>query len=261
MPVLLAGVSHDIGNAVLPVVGMAELLGREAEPGTETRRKLDLLIEATLRTFNLCQKLTCFALREGSGRMVVELGWLLRDAQRWLEGDGVSSRLIVEACEEPVLVMGNPLQLLRLVTLLLESAWESLPPPCGEEAALAVKDARPCVRLGLSIDRTARPPLALLTVAAHAAICHGSDGSPRRPAGRSDPPRLLACRELAREQGGGLDVLGAAGVDVAGAHRDGYVVRLPLVGTLAPGESPAELASCPVPRAERFERGEAPAAS
>jgi PAS domain S-box-containing protein len=73
---LAAGVAHDFNNLLSPILGYSSLLIDEAEPGTELRRGLELIYEASTRAQGITSQLM-FLGREkaqASGRMEMARG-------------------------------------------------------------------------------------------------------------------------------------------------------------------------------------------
>ena len=126
---LAAGVAHEINNPLFAILGLVEFLLKEAEPGTKTRRRLELVQETGLEIKAIVRALLDFARERSDEQGVVSLREVLSQTVELLRRTSAAKQVeIVERyCAEETLVHASSGQLKQVFVNLVANAQQAMP--------------------------------------------------------------------------------------------------------------------------------------
>jgi PAS domain S-box-containing protein len=126
---LAAGVAHEINNPLFAILGLTEFLLKEAEPGSKTQTRLDLIQQTGLEIKEIVRALLDFARENTEERHVVSLEDVVRSTvdlvRRTNAHKGVE--LVDEYEGTEVLVKASPNQLKQIFLNLIANARQAMP--------------------------------------------------------------------------------------------------------------------------------------
>jgi PAS domain S-box-containing protein len=125
---LASGVAHDFNNVLSVIKGKAVLLRRQVEEQDPRRRYVDDILASVDRAASLTGNLLTFGRREVLRPEAMDLVEFLRRFERSLRGlvrDGVELRFALPP--DPLPVVGEPLQLERVLMNLVTNAQDAMP--------------------------------------------------------------------------------------------------------------------------------------
>lgn len=133
--VLTGGVAHDFNNVLLTILSNAELSLDLLEPGTEVRKMLSAIVDASKRAGRFCQQMLAYAGRGTLKTSRVEIGSLIPELSSLVQV-AVSKKTNLEYAliDQPVFVEGDENQLLQVIMNLVTNAAEAI----GEDEGLIV---------------------------------------------------------------------------------------------------------------------------
>jgi signal transduction histidine kinase len=179
---LAAGVAHEINNPLFAILGLTEFLLTEAEPGSKSRERLELIQETGLEIKEIVRALLDFAREDPGKRRTVPLEDVVESAVDLVRRTNANKGVELVASYEAggALVDASPSLLKQIFLHLMTAALRAVPD--GGVIAIAVR------RDASWLD---------------ASVSH--DG-----AAALDPsPGLAVSRGLAEEQGGRLTASGS----------------------------------------------------
>ncbi|MBI3450627.1 MAG: PAS domain S-box protein [Acidobacteria bacterium] len=125
---LAGGIAHDFNNILTGVIGYAELLKLDAQPGTKVHNAADVIHKAARRGADLTQQLLGFA-RKGKQRDVtIDVRATIREVVDLL-GRTIDKKIVItqkhhgaESC-----VVGDPSQIQQIILNLAVNARDAMP--------------------------------------------------------------------------------------------------------------------------------------
>jgi two-component system NtrC family sensor kinase len=151
---LTAGVAHQINNPLFAVLGLVELLLRDAEPGSKAEERLRLVQESGLEIKEVVRSLLEFARGSADGRQLFALEQVVLQAVNLVRRTSASKGVaLVERYEaDGALVHASPNQITQSFLALLTNARQAMPDGgsvtidvrrAGAEALATVADTGP----------------------------------------------------------------------------------------------------------------------
>jgi signal transduction histidine kinase len=188
---LAAGVAHEINNPLFAILGLTEFLLKEAEPGSKSRERLELIQETGLEIKEIVRALLDFAREDAGERRTLPLEDVVESAVDLVRRTNANKGVELAASYDAggALVDASPSQLKQIFLHLIAAALRAV--PGGGVIAIAVRRDASWLDASVSHDRAAA----------------------------LDPsPGLAVSRGLAEEQGGSLTASGST-----------WTLRLPAV--------------------------------
>jgi signal transduction histidine kinase len=120
---LAAGTAHEINNPLFAILGLVELLLREAEPGTKAHERLLLIQETGYDLKDIVRALLDFARAGSDGFTSISLGETVGRAVELVRRTSAvkSIELVEEYPDEPVFVVANANQVAQTVVSFLSN--------------------------------------------------------------------------------------------------------------------------------------------
>lgn len=126
---LAAGVAHEINNPLFAILGLTEFLVKEAEPGSRSHQRLELIQQTGLEIKEIVRALLDFARENAEERHVVPLDDVIRATvdlvRRTNAHKGVE--LVEEYGDGGALVSASPNQLKQIFLNLFANARQAMP--------------------------------------------------------------------------------------------------------------------------------------
>lgn len=126
---LAAGLAHELNNPLFAMLGLVEFLLEEAEPGTKTRQRLELVQQSGREIRELLRLLLAFAREPEDELGTVDLAKAVRAtvALARLASPARDVEVVERVSAEPVLVDGSANRLEQLLLHLLTNAYQAMP--------------------------------------------------------------------------------------------------------------------------------------
>jgi signal transduction histidine kinase len=126
---LVRGFAHEINNPLFGMLGLAELLLREIEPGTKAHERLSLIQQSGLEIKRITHSLLGFARAESEVTEVVSLQDVAEKTVELVRctSAGNSVELRENYPDEPLRVHGSSARLSQVFLSLLVNAQQSMP--------------------------------------------------------------------------------------------------------------------------------------
>lgn len=125
---LAGGVAHDFNNLLTGILGYANMLKLNAEPGTPTYKGADVIERAAERGSQLTKQLLGFARKGKLKNVAVDINSTVEEVAALLQRTiDKSIRTIQGLCSDGAFVMGDPDQLQQVVLNLAVNARDSMP--------------------------------------------------------------------------------------------------------------------------------------
>lgn len=136
---LAAGVAHELNNAVFGVLGLAELLLKNAEPGTKSHEWLTLIQQTGLDMKAVLRALLDFAREPSEEPQHVALRDVVSQTIELVRRTSAAKdvELVLDLDPVPAPVHGSPNQLKQILLGLLTNAYEAMPD--GGTVSLALR--------------------------------------------------------------------------------------------------------------------------
>jgi PAS domain S-box-containing protein len=126
---LAAGVAHEVNNPLFAILGLVEFLLNDAEPGTKSYDRLELIQSTALEIKEIVRSLLDFARESTDDTAVVPLDEVIAETvtlvRRTTAGHGVEIEEQLQG--GPFLVDGSPNQLKQVFLNLLANARQAMP--------------------------------------------------------------------------------------------------------------------------------------
>jgi two-component system sensor histidine kinase HydH len=187
---LAPGVIHEINNPLFAILGILEFLLADAEPGTKTRERLQLVQQSGLEIKDVVRTLMDFARESQDERVELALDDVTKEAIELFRRTSASHDVEVgiETGPGPLLVHGNRNALKVILLNVLVHASRALPRGGGAvHVRVARVDAAVTATVTYAGSGAATEPGAdlALTLAGALARRHGGELAPERA---GDPP-------------------------------------------------------------------------
>ncbi len=126
---LSAGVAHEINNPLFAILGLVEFLIRDAQPGTKSHDRLQLIQQTALEIKEIVRALLDFARESSDERRVVALDEVVRETVVLVRRTSANKGIEIEESFSggPFLVHGSPNQLKQVLLNLLANARQAMP--------------------------------------------------------------------------------------------------------------------------------------
>lgn len=142
---LAGGIAHDFNNILAAILGYAELMTFDIEPGTVVWQNLQQVLIAGGRAKQLIQQILAFSRHSDQSRQPVQLSLLMEETLTLLRASLPSTVVLRQSFQRtPGLVMADPTHLQQVVMNLCTNAEHAMRPHGGQldiELESAVVDA------------------------------------------------------------------------------------------------------------------------
>ena len=78
--ILAGGIAHDFNNILTPIVGHAELLRRQAEPESNMKNGLDIILQSTRRATQLVKQILSFSRQKNQEMITITMQPIIKEA-------------------------------------------------------------------------------------------------------------------------------------------------------------------------------------
>jgi two-component system, NtrC family, sensor kinase len=146
----LAGdIAHEINNPLFGILGLVDLLLKDAEPGTKTHGRLELVRETGLELKEVVRQVVQFAREPFDERRLVSLHDVVAQALELVRHTSAAKGVeILEEFEEgPIRTEASPAQLKLVLISLLTNAKQAMPDGGTITVALASEEEWAVVRV------------------------------------------------------------------------------------------------------------------
>jgi PAS domain S-box-containing protein len=136
---LAAGVAHEINNPLFAILGLTEFLLEDAEPGSKSRERLEIIRSTGIEIRDIVRSLLDFARERSDELVTVSLAEVVRQTVELFRRTSAAKHIeIVERyADDPTLVQASPNQLKQIFVNLLSNARQAM--PGGGEVTVAVE--------------------------------------------------------------------------------------------------------------------------
>jgi two-component system, NtrC family, sensor kinase len=215
---LASGVAHEINNPLFAILGLTEFLLKEAEPGTQAHKRLQLIQESGLEIKEIVRALLDFAREQADERFVVPLEDVVRSTLDLIRLTNAHKgiHLVETYAASGATVHASPNQLKHAVLNLVANARQAMPD--GGTVAVEVRREAGDVLVSVADDGPGiAPDLRVRIFEPFFTTKRGSGGTGLG---------LSVSLGIAQSHGGTLTVVSKPG---AGAT---FVLRLPAAGEM-----------------------------
>jgi PAS domain S-box-containing protein len=134
---LAGGVAHELNNALVPVIGLTQLVARRLPDSSSDRRNLDTVIGAAKRSRELVNQILAFSRKEGELRRdSVDLGQVLHNALGVMRGTFPAGIRVEEAIAPTPPLEADPAQLEQVIVNLVTNAAQAIGEAAGTIAVM-----------------------------------------------------------------------------------------------------------------------------
>jgi PAS domain S-box-containing protein len=136
---LASGIAHDFNNSLMVIQGHAEMLNASLPDDDARRRKVDVIVQATVGAAAITRRLLTFGRKQTSDTRVIDPRELVAGAQKVLGrllGDNI--KVIAESDREPGYIRIDPDQLDQVIMNLAINARDAM--PSGGELRFMVRN-------------------------------------------------------------------------------------------------------------------------
>jgi PAS domain S-box-containing protein len=125
---LASGVAHDFNNILMSIMGSADLLLVELQPGDSARSEATEIKQSVQRGAGLTRQLLAFSRRQASSPRLFALGDVIGGMDTMLRRlIGPEIDLVITTRPEPTLVIADPAQIEQVVLNLVINARDAMP--------------------------------------------------------------------------------------------------------------------------------------
>ncbi|RMH59927.1 MAG: hypothetical protein D6678_07050 [Zetaproteobacteria bacterium] len=150
--VLAGGIAHDFNNLLVGIMGNLELMQMDMAPEHPHRRRLDEMMDSSVRAQKLVRQLLDFAGRGGWGRAPIDLNALLHELRPSLRAVVGSQAVLEFEIDKPLRrVRGDRRQLEQALLNLVANACEA-----------ARSDVPCCIRIATGMSHRGAPETMLI---------------------------------------------------------------------------------------------------
>jgi signal transduction histidine kinase len=134
---LAGGVAHDLNNALVPVLGLTELVLEGTPKGSGDRALLETVLASAVRARELVRQILTFSRREQSDRHAFDLGETAAETLAMLRAAIPSSIAVVDDIAPALPMVGDPGKLQQVLTNLVMNAAQAIGDRHGTITVLA----------------------------------------------------------------------------------------------------------------------------
>jgi signal transduction histidine kinase len=123
---LAGGIAHDLNNALVPVIGLSNVLSSRAPEGSRDRVALALIEESGLRARDMVQRILMFSRRTEPERRHLDIGVFVANALRLLRASIPATIVVLEKIAPTPLVLADEGQLHQVLMNLVANAAQAI---------------------------------------------------------------------------------------------------------------------------------------
>jgi signal transduction histidine kinase len=123
---LAGGVAHDLNNALVPILGLTELVLEATPKGSGNRALLETVLAGARRARELVRQILAFSRREQSDRHTFDLGKTVAETLTMLRAAIPTTIALVDDIAPRLPMVGDPGQLQQVVTNLVMNAAQAI---------------------------------------------------------------------------------------------------------------------------------------
>jgi signal transduction histidine kinase len=125
---LATGVAHELSNPLFAILGLAELLLAEAEPGTQAHRRLEMIRDSGGEIREILRAVSDFAHDRDDELQIVALDQVIRSAIELVRRTSTANdvEFVERFLAGPVLVEGSPTRLKQVFVSLIANAQQAM---------------------------------------------------------------------------------------------------------------------------------------
>ncbi len=129
---LAGGIAHDFNNILFPIIGYTEMVSDELPEGSTARRNLMEVINQANRAKDLIRQILAFSRQTDEDVGPILIQPILKESIKLLQSSVPSGiEMTVDIDQDCGPVIGNPTQILQIITNLCTNAYQSIDPPQG----------------------------------------------------------------------------------------------------------------------------------
>jgi signal transduction histidine kinase len=173
LSLLAGGLAHDFKSLLTGIIGNADLAAVQAPPDAPIQESIAAILQAGERATELVARMQDYAGERPMQNQVVDLVAVTTDMVELLRSSSARHcRIVLAATADPVLALGDPIQLRQILLNLIVNAAEATPPEGTIDVALTMGTAETSDLRSATFDAT-RPKTG--TAAARYAVLDVSD--------------------------------------------------------------------------------------
>jgi signal transduction histidine kinase len=164
---LAGGIAHDLNNALVPIIGLSNVLSKRAPEGSREHTALALIEEGGQRARDLVQRILMFARRTEPERRHLDISVFAANALRLLRASIPATIVVSEKIAPTPLVLADEVQLHQVLMNLVTNAAQAIGDRMGTitvevgRAAAPISGDTDAVRIAVSdtgsgMDETTR---------------------------------------------------------------------------------------------------------
>jgi PAS domain S-box-containing protein len=123
---LAGGISHELNNALVPVLALAKVTARRLPEQSRERANLETILQASERARDLVARILAFSRKDAMARCAVDFADLTQTALKLLRASLPSTVRIEERISPVAPVMGDPGELIQIIINLATNAAQAI---------------------------------------------------------------------------------------------------------------------------------------
>jgi len=123
---LAGGIAHDFNNILFPIVGYAEMMLEEYQPGTQGRQNLREILRATERARELVRQILTFSRKSPKELKPLKIQPILKESLKLLRSSIPTTIEIRENIQDTGPIMADPTQIHQVVMNLCTNAYHAM---------------------------------------------------------------------------------------------------------------------------------------
>jgi len=128
---LAGGIAHDFNNILTPILGYADMVAADLEPGSRGRRDIDQVIQAAYRAKDLVQQILAFSRQSGQAKQPLRIDLIVKETLNLLRVSLPPNVELTQNIHCVGNVLSEPIHINQIVMNLCTNASQAIGPDDG----------------------------------------------------------------------------------------------------------------------------------